>query len=336
MNDSLYINSPIIFLLAMLWGAVCSNLSWAQVQCDPGKVMSAESCAQCHAKEVMTWKATPHFRTFDELGRRPKAKEICRNMGLRSAKRSDVCIACHFTTQEKNDRARPISGISCESCHGAARDWLQVHNDYGGPTATKENESPEHRRQRFQLSVDYGMHNTRNLYSIARNCYSCHVVPNEELVNVGGHNIGSTDFELVAWSQGRVRHNFLRTGGLENAVSEVERLRVMYVVGLIADLEFSTRASAQATSKSLYGMNVANRAAQAALKLYDVQKKIDDTNVQFALEAFAGAELKTNNAKQLNQIADEIQAAGQRFAETADGTRLGRIDSQLPDPSQYK
>ena len=62
------------------------------------------------------------------------------------------------------------------------------------------------------------MNNPHNIYLIARQCYDCHTVPNERLVNVGGHLAGSQDFELVAWSQGMVRHNFLRTGGTTNAV----------------------------------------------------------------------------------------------------------------------
>ncbi len=326
----------VILFLGLVGNSVFIQPGLAQTQCDPSKVVTVESCAKCHKNEVKVWKSTPHFRSFEELSRRPKAKEICNNLGLRSAKRSDICIDCHYTTQEIGGRAKPISGVSCESCHGSAKDWLTIHNDYGGPTASKENETDDHRRHRFALSVENGMKNTRNLYLIARSCYGCHTAPNEELVNVGGHNAGSMDFELVAWSQGQVRHNFLRTGGLENGVSEIERLRVMYVVGLIADLEFSTRATAQATSKSEFGVNVANRSARAAVKLFELQQKINDPNIQHALQAFAGAELKINNTVQLDQIADEIQAAGQRFAESADGSKLGRIDSQLPNPNEYK
>lgn len=326
----------VLLLLGLIGNGVFVQQGLAQTQCDPSKVMTVEACAKCHENEVKVWKSTPHFRSFDELSRRPKAKEICNNLGLRSPKRSQICVDCHYTTQEIGGRAKPVSGISCESCHGSAKDWINIHNDYGGPTASKENESDDHRQQRFALSVDNGMKNTRNLYLIARSCYGCHTVPNEELVNVGGHNAGSMDFELVAWSQGQVRHNFLRTGGHANGVPEIERLRVMYVVGLIADLEFCTRATAKATSKSEYGINVANRSARASVKLFDLQQKINDRNIEHALRAFAGAELKINNTVQLEQIADEIQVAGQRFAETADGSKLGRVDSHLPKPNEYK
>lgn len=181
-----------------------------------------------------------------------------------------------------------------------------------------------------------GMQNTRNLYEIASSCLNCHTVPNEQLVNVGGHKAGSEDFELVRWSQGQVRHNFLRTGGTSNAVSDPARIRVMFIVGLLADLEYSTRATATATSKSTYGIKVANRAARTAVKLFECQQKIQDPNVQRALQAFSTAELRLNNATALLKVADDIQAAGKTFAAEADGTRLSLLDPWLPNPSQYK
>ena len=305
-------------------------------QCDPSKVNTAETCAKCHSNEVHTWKQTPHFQTFERLSRNPEAKQICNKLGLRSVKRSDVCIDCHFTTQEIDGRVKAIAGVSCESCHGASVDWLSIHNDYGGPMATKEGETAEHRAARLDECTSLGMRNTRDLYLIASSCYQCHTVPNERLVNVGGHNAGSEDFELVRWSQGMVRHNFLRTDGEYNAQSDSTRLRVMYVVGLIADLEFSTRATAQATEKTTYGLKVANRAAKAAVKLHEVQQKIDNAFVQSALEAFAGAELRINNHVSLSAIADQIQVAGRRFARSSDGSELAAIDELLPDPSTYK
>lgn len=315
---------------------VPDQLSAQPPQCDPTKTMTADVCVKCHSNEVATWKQTPHFQTFEQLSRNPAAKEICRKMGLRSVKRSDICIDCHFTTQEIDGRIKAIAGVSCESCHGASKDWIGVHNDYGGPLVTKEQESPEHRAARLDQCTTLGMRNTRDLYLIASSCYQCHTVPNEELVNVGGHNAGSEEFELVRWSQGQVRHNYLRTGGEYNAESSSGRLRVMYVVGLIADLEFSTRATANATQKSTYGLTVANRAAKAAVKLYEVQQKIENPFVQTALEAFARAELRINNSESLLAIANEIQTAGRQFAMSEDGTNLAVIDEMLPSPESYK
>ncbi|MEM7455149.1 MAG: cytochrome c family protein [Planctomycetota bacterium] len=326
-------------LIAVAFALVASGsvqLSAQPEQCDPTKVLTYESCARCHANEIRVWQQTPHFQTFEQLSRNPAAREICRKLELRSPKRSDVCINCHYTLQGTADSPKPISGISCESCHGAARDWLELHNDYGGPTVTRESETAAHRQQRLADSANAGMRNTRNVYSIARSCYGCHTVPNEKLVNVGGHNAGSMDFELVAWSQGMVRHNFLRSGGTRNEPSTRERLRVMYVAGLIADLEFSTRATAVATEKSAYGIAVANRAARTALKLWELQQEMNDPNVQLVLESFAVADLTVNNNQQLVGIADEIKAHGLTFAECTEGINLLMVDPYLPDPTEYK
>lgn len=306
------------------------------IQCDPSKVVTADKCSKCHAAEVAVWKQTPHFQTFEQLSRDPRAKEICSNMGLRSVKRSNVCIDCHFTTKLINNKVKPVSGISCESCHGPAKDWLDVHYDYGGPNATKESESAEHAIKRYQTAIGLGMRNTRDLYAIASSCFNCHTVPNEKLVNVGGHKAGTLDFELVRWSQGRVRHNCLRSDGKENVYASRERTRVMYVVGMIADLEYSTRATAKATKKSTFGLAVAKRAADVAVKLFELQKQLDDPSIQLALEAFAKAELKINNESQLTEIANQIQNAGRLFASRNDGTQLAAIDALLPDKSEYK
>jgi hypothetical protein len=181
-----------------------------------------------------------------------------------------------------------------------------------------------------------GMRNTTNIYLIARSCLQCHTVPDEELVDVGGHLAGSDLFELVAWSQGIMRHNFARTGGTTNAVSSDDRLRVMFVAGLIADLEFSTRAVAAAKNKKKYGVTVAERAGRVALRLFELQQKINDPNVQRALVAFASAELRTNNTEQLNAIANEIEAAGMSFVKEYDSEKLQAIASELPNPQQYK
>lgn len=303
-------------------------------QCDPAKVLSAATCAKCHASETEVWKNTPHFRTFDTLHRTPRAKEIAAKMGVSSIKRSELCAKCHYTQQQDDDRVKTISGISCESCHGAAKDWFALHNDYG-TGVTKDRETPEHRQQRREQSIAAGMHNPANLYLIARSCLGCHTVPEEKLVNVAGHAAGSGDFNLVAWSQGKVKHNFLSHGG-RNATSSPERLRVMYVAGLVADLEFSTRATGEATSKAKYGVTVANRAVAAALKLQEIQATVQHPLLGQILAAFAEAELRTNNAESLKAIADRIRQCGTQLAEQLDGKQLAFLDPQLPLPSAYK
>lgn len=303
--------------------------------CDPAKVLGSDSCARCHQQEVQQWQTTPHFQTFDTLHRTPEAKAIADRLGLRSVKRNDTCVACHYTRQEQRGRVRVVEGVSCESCHGAATDWLELHADYG-PGANKESESAAHRTERRQASIAAGMNNPTNVYLIARQCLACHTTPNEELVNVGGHNAGSQGFELVSWSQGRVRHNFQRSGTGENAPSSLNRVRVMYLVGALADLEASLRAIAKATTAGPFGKTAAARAARGKQRLWEAQRLVDNPILAEALAAVAEVKLTLGNADAINAAADGVAKAAYRFAEEVDGAELDAIDSLLPPPNSYK
>jgi Cytochrome c554 and c-prime len=303
---------------------------------DPAKVVGAEVCAKCHQAEVQQWMRTPHFSTFDALHRKPEAKQIADRLGLKSIKRNDTCVRCHYTEQKEDGRARVVAGVSCESCHGAAADWVAIHNDYGGPSITKAAETPEHRQQRLDSSIAHGMNNPHNVYLIAKQCYNCHTVPNEKLVNVGSHLAGSKDFELVAWSQGMVRHNFLRTGGATNGKNTPAQLRVMYVVGAMTDLEYSLRATAVASQKATFGVASAERAVRMKRRLVEIQKLVNDPLIEPALEAVSTVELRVNNGEALTEAADKVGKAAFDFAEKEDGEKLSAIDSLLPTPNQYK
>jgi hypothetical protein len=325
-----------VFFSARLLTAEAVHSDMGFVRCNPASVLGPDSCTKCHENETLVWKATPHFATFETLQRKPEAKEIAARLGLRSVKRNDECTKCHFTMQGDEGRERAAAGVSCESCHGGARDWVALHSDYGGPTVAKEQESPEHRRQRVEQSIAAGMNNPANLYLIARQCLACHTSPSERLVNVGGHKAGSEDFELVAWSQGRVRHNFVGTGGTVNAPSAQNRLRLMFVVGVMADLEASLRATASASEKAVFGITAARRAARQKRRLYEISQLVDDPHVHAAMDAALGVRLKLNNREALAAAADVIGQAADELSATADGAALGAIDSLLPTPDEYK
>lgn len=303
---------------------------------DPHQVVGHEKCVKCHQPEVEVWKKTPHSQTFETLHRKPEAAEIIKKLGLQSVKRNDVCIQCHYTMQHVDGKDKAVSGVSCESCHGAANAWVDIHSDYGGPKVTRAQESAEHRKKRREVAMEKGMRNPVNLYLVAQSCLACHTTPNEQLVNQGGHSAGSKDFELVAWSQGMVRHNFAHSEGKLNAASPPDRLRVMYVVGQLADLEYSLRATAKATQKAKFGMTSARRADEVRKRLEAIQAQINDPYVQQALDAVAAAKLKLNNEEELLRTAAAVSAAAFAFAETADGSGLAPIDAWLPKPNSYK
>lgn len=307
-----------------------------EVHLNPHQVIGYENCQKCHAAEVNVWKQTPHHSTFMALHRNPEAKQIAERMGISSFKTDSSCISCHYTMQIEGEGMTAISGISCESCHGAAKNWVELHNDYGGPGVTREAETAEHRLARLRGSIAAGMRNPINVYLVAQSCYRCHTVPNERLVNVGGHKAGSLDFEIVSWSQGMIRHNFVRTNGVTNDPSDPDRLRLMFVAGMIADLEFSLRATAAATEKAEFGVNSAQRASRAAKRLAAAQTKLQQPQLDAILAVFNSVQLKLNNREQLLEAANNIHSLGVRFAASVAGSELAAIDPFIPPPDRWK
>jgi hypothetical protein len=302
---------------------------------DPHTVLGVQSCEKCHANEVNIWKQTPHNKTFLTLHRKKEAQQIASRLGIASFKTDSNCIQCHYTMQEQNNHLEAISGVSCESCHGGAKGWITIHNEYGAG-ATRASETSAHRRDRLTASIKAGMRNPVNVYLVAQSCYRCHTVPDEKLVNVGGHSAGSLDFELVSWSQGSVRHRFLETSGASNDAAPIERQRLLFVAGMIADLEHSLRATAKATEKATYGVTSAQRTSRAAKRLESAQGKLNNPIIADILKVYGSIKLKINNEAQLTEAAENIRRLGMRFAAQTKAESLTAIDAFIPPESSWK
>ena len=304
-----------------------------ELRLDPAKVEGPDACGECHKDSVAAWKETHHATTFRTLPRKDKAREIADKLGLKRIKAESTCLSCHFTSALRDGKATPIAGITCESCHAAGKDWIKLHSDYGGKDATKETETPEHAKERYARSEAAGMIRPVRLYDVATNCYGCHTVPMENLVNVGGHPAGSK-FELVQWSQGEVRHNVWYSK--ENGEASVARKRLMYVLGKALDLEFALRGVAIATKKAAYAVSMAKRAKRAENALKKIAGVVDSPEIGAILEAAAGVKLKLNNEAPLTAAADEVAAAARAFAEAHDGSAFAALDPLLPEPGDYR
>ncbi|MFA6960565.1 MAG: cytochrome c family protein [Opitutaceae bacterium] len=321
-----------------LLGAICFYTPFAASAAshvDPSKVKGAESCGECHKYEVEAWKLTHHFSTFNDMHRTPEAREIAEKLGIKRIKSESLCLDCHYTSKVIDNEAQVIAGISCESCHGAASEWMDVHNDFG-KGFTKETEPAEHRTARRAKAASLGMLYPENLYNVGQNCYQCHIVTNEELANKGGHTAGSAGFNLLTWSQGEVRHSILHTDNKSNPEATPERKRMLYTVGCILDVEYSLRAVARATEKAAYAVTNARRAAAARKQLEAIQAAAPTDEMAAIIAVANGAELRLNNGEALTAVADKITALGRAFATTVTGDKLAGIDSILPGTDQYK
>jgi hypothetical protein len=304
------------------------------VASDPARTVGPNACAECHKLEAEAWKGTHHFKTFREMPRSTKANEIAEKMGVRRIKSGSLCLNCHFTVQQKNNREEPVAGISCESCHSAGQDWIKVHSGYSGKTVLFESAAEE--KARWKLADSKGMIRPRSFYLLAKNCYGCHVVPQEDLVNKGGHRAGSA-FDLVSWSQGEVRHNTWYSKGRENVVAGAARKRMLYLVGLGVELETALRAVGKATVRKAYAFEMAKRADRARKQLAAAAKAAPNVpEIAKMVEFGHSAGLKLNNERFLTAAADGVSKLLVSITETYDGSTMAGLDSLIPGPDKFK
>ncbi|HEY7749293.1 MAG TPA: cytochrome c family protein [Aestuariivirgaceae bacterium] len=316
------------------WLVIFSFPVERSVASDQAKIVGPNACAECHKQEAEAWKGTHHFKTFREMPRNSEAKEIAERMGLRRIKSESLCLNCHFTVQQKSNKKEPIAGISCESCHGAAQDWIKVHSGFSGKTAQTETKAEE--ETRWKLAVSKGMIRTSSLYRLAKNCFSCHVVPQEDLVNKGGHKAGSS-FELVSWSQGEVRHNTWYSKGKENVPANAARKRMLYLVGLGVELETGLRAIGKATVRRPYAFKMAKRVDLARKQLASAARAVPNVPEIAQMVEFAySAGLKLNNDQFLTAAADGVSKLLVNITEKYDGSTMAGLDSLIPGSDKFK
>lgn len=324
-------------VLSMGW-AVGQKPEWKDfIRTDPDKVVLSEACGECHRSALAVWKTTPHAKGFNELHHEESAQEIAKAMGFFLVKRESLCLKCHYTPVVRRGQLRAAAGVSCESCHGPAKDWINVHNQYGVPESDFQKarllETPQHKAQRIAQSEAAGMLRPSNLYALASNCYQCHTVPEEKLVNVGRHSTGSAGFELLAWSQGEIRHNFLDsflTGdGTVNAEKPVAHKRLLYLVGRALDFEYSLRGLAAATADGRYYRAMRRRYRSALGEMRAIAERTSLPQVAEMLAAVQGASIRFDNGDELLRTADTVGDAARRMMEGRDGSALAGLDTLI-------
>ena len=290
--------STLSVVFALLFTSIDSLLG--QQTIEPDKVVGRESCAQCHGAELKAWEHSSHNKTAWSQLDHTKAADFAKALGISDIKGDSACTQCHGTHQKVGGSLKVLQGNSCESCHGGAggsSGWLEKHYDFGmgrkvddsttmsDLLADRLKESADHRAQRDTECESAGMIRSDNPLGIARNCLMCHLVPNEELLKAG-HPI-SSKFELVEWSNGEVRHNFLLDPNKNNPAptnwldefrngkgrTVTGRKRLMYVAGKLADLEVSMRirASVGSTKRGTLGDEMNDRILDAIEELEDLE-----------------------------------------------------------------
>lgn len=295
---------------------------------DPAQIVGPDACAECHTNEHSVWMGSAHQSGSLTLTRSDEAKAIASALGVRRIKTDERCASCHYTSQQTEGATRPksIAGVSCESCHSAAASWMDTHSRFGPGASTASEETPQHRTERLNYCDTMGMIRPARLYELGAACYSCHAIHDQELIDVGGHPVGD-GFEFASWSQGGMRHNFVRAGADQNPVSEPDRLRVMFLVGAALRLEHACLAVEQGAPAK--GITDAVAALEAILEAAPMQAVSALIEIGREVEGAADASVATNAAARVRVI-------GQAIAEERVGADQEALDTLIPEPRPSK
>jgi len=101
--------SPTRMIICLLIAAVSTTarVAWAGVE-----EKESDRCVLCHEQETKEWQASPHAQTMND---------IFLNEWTNEGKKWE-CLVCHVSQLDKKTGEFSHEGISCESCHGAAKD----------------------------------------------------------------------------------------------------------------------------------------------------------------------------------------------------------------------
>lgn len=341
--------------------ALLSSTAVAQPSKDfeANHIIGSRQCVDCHVEEYRVWKKSRHANgTFNVLYD-PKALKYAEELDIEPADidKDSLCLNCHATVQNVPEKqSRVLAGVSCESCHNAAGGedgWLNFHASYGVNGFTRQEETSGHRKTRQDYCVKSGQLGSSQIYEMARRCFGCHIVGNEELVIAGHKSASGGSFEFAKKSlDDSVRHNFhmnqqenaeVSTLWLNPLESKQERTtggrkRVMFVIGQMADLSVSLENLAKATDEDEdYFADMSERIIDAYEKLLeDVAEELEEELplLQEVLDEcepiytkLDDEEFSLDDDKPLCIAAAKIiDEAAKKFAAKHDGSMLSDID----------
>ncbi|MEK9971158.1 MAG: multiheme c-type cytochrome [Ferrovibrio sp.] len=146
--------------------------------------------------EFLVWiKQDPHARAYKTL-LTDQAKQIARNLGLPNAHEAPACLNCHADNVPLAQRGRAFSladGVSCETCHGGAQQWLGLH--VSGASSHAQN-------------VAAGMYPMDDPVARGERCLGCHMGNSERWLDhrIMGAGHPRLRFELDTFTSAQPAH----------------------------------------------------------------------------------------------------------------------------------
>lgn len=175
--------------VAILSASICLLVSLPSISLadpQPAKLIGVGSCASsnCHGgqsprkannvlqNEYFTWyKHDKHAQAFNVLGN-AQSKKMASHLGIADPQKDQTCLNCHatyvkdITTQGSEFHVE--DGVGCESCHGAAENWLGSHT---ARDATHEG------------NLKNGMKDVVSIEARTKLCLSCHLGTDNQYVS---------------------------------------------------------------------------------------------------------------------------------------------------------
>jgi hypothetical protein len=168
----------------------------------PAKFLGAQSCASsgCHGgggtkqNQFLTWSLKDfHSQRPTSTLTTARSKQIAEALAIKDPTANTRCASCHAPLNEvpenlHGENFKVSEGVSCESCHGSAENWLRSHTrvDYTRADRTAA-----------------GMRDLRNLYVRANTCVACHQNVDGDILNAGHPEL---IFELDGQSVAEPKH----------------------------------------------------------------------------------------------------------------------------------
>jgi hypothetical protein len=166
------------------------------------KFLGAASCANssCHGgggqnqNQFLTWSLKDFHsqRPFATLTT-ARAKQIADALDIKDATANARCTVCHAPLHEvpenlRGENFKISEGVSCESCHGPAENWLRSHTRHDYTRADR---------------TAAGMRDLQNLYVRANTCVACHQNVDADILKAGHPEL---IFELDGQSVAEPKH----------------------------------------------------------------------------------------------------------------------------------
>ena len=153
-----------------------------------------------HARAYAALSMPVGLRMGKILGLTPNPADF--DLALRKAGKPTKCIACHTLDVDEAQKAKSFDqtdGVSCESCHGSASNWLGSHTTRPANTT---------RDAVHADSLKKGMIDLHDLSKRTEQCLTCHLGTAEKYVDHEMIGAGHPDlyFELASFTTAMPRH----------------------------------------------------------------------------------------------------------------------------------